>query len=347
MTSDLPPNLPAIRQKPRPLASVAPRLIAEAGPAARYAWGEFFAAHIRNPHTRSAYLLAVRRFLAWLEPQGIALTDITPAMIGEYFSGHPGSPPTRKLHLAAIRGLFHLLVLRHVMVLNPASSVRGEKYVAIEGKTPEITQAQARKLMASIETTSILGLRDRAVIATFIFTAVRAGAVAKLRLKDFTFNGDQWTLRFEEKGGKSREIPVRLDLQKILLAYLQAAGLEPARHDQAFFRTAWRTSGLLTSRGITAADICRMVKRRVKAAGLPERLSPHSFRAFAVTDLLSAGVPLEDVQYLAGHTDVRTTRLYDRRQRRVTRNMVEKISLQLEDVPEIASADAPCDEPSG
>ena len=60
---------------------------------------------------------------------------------------------------------------------------------------------------------------------------------------------------------------------------------------------------------------------------LPERLSPHSFRVAAITDLLTQGVPLEDVQHLAGHAEPRTTGLYDRRQKRVTRNIVERISL--------------------
>ena len=80
-------------------------------------------------------------------------------------------------------------------------------------------------------------------------------------------------------------------------------------------------------RGMTAGDMGRMIKRRIRDAGLPTRLSPHSFRVATITDLLSQGVPLEDVQYLAGHADPRTTRLYDRRQRRVTRNIVERISV--------------------
>ena len=54
---------------------------------------------------------------------------------------------------------------------------------------------------------------------------------------------------------------------------------------------------------------------------------PHSFRVATITDLLTQGVPLEDVQYLAGHADPRTTRLYDRRQKKVTRNIVERISI--------------------
>ena len=70
-----------------------------------------------------------------------------------------------------------------------------------------------------------------------------------------------------------------------------------------------------------------MVKRRLKAARLPERLSPHSFRVTAITDLLTQGVPLEDVQYLAGHSSPRTTELYDRQYKKLTRNIVERISI--------------------
>ncbi len=65
----------------------------------------------------------------------------------------------------------------------------------------------------------------------------------------------------------------------------------------------------------------------LKDAGLPKRLSPHSFRVTAITALLTQGVPLEDVQYLSGHAEPRTTGLFDRRQMKVTRNIVERISI--------------------
>jgi integrase/recombinase XerD len=84
---------------------------------------------------------------------------------------------------------------------------------------------------------------------------------------------------------------------------------------------------VLTKNGMTGIDICRMMKRRLKDAGLPEHFSPHSFRVATVTDLLEQNTPLEDVQYLAGHSDPRTTRIYDRRRRKVTRNIVERISI--------------------
>ena len=78
---------------------------------------------------------------------------------------------------------------------------------------------------------------------------------------------------------------------------------------------------------MTSKRICELVKRRLKDAGLPSRLSPHSFRVTAITELLDAGGAAEDVQYLAGHAEPRTTGLYDRRQKKVTRNIVERISI--------------------
>ena len=61
--------------------------------------------------------------------------------------------------------------------------------------------------------------------------------------------------------------------------------------------------------------------------GCPRSSVPHSFRVLVVTDLLSRDVPLEDVQYLASHANPKTTQIYDRRRRRVTRNIVEPISV--------------------
>jgi integrase len=223
------------------------------------------------------------------------------------------------------------------MVINPAASVRGLRYEAVEGKTPEITIEQAQKLLTSIRTERktkdgkcvplVVGLRDRAIIATLIYTAARAGAVAHLRIRDFQHDGSQWVFRFNEKGGKSREIPVRHDLQQFILAYLAHVPDWQENVDAPVFRTAIRKTGKLTPTTVNNIDICRMIKRRLADAKLPSRLSPHSFRVTTITDLLTQGVPLEDVQYLAGHVDPRTTRLYDRRQRHVSRNIVERISI--------------------
>ncbi len=159
------------------------------------------------------------------------------------------------------------------------------------------------------------------------YTACRGGAVAKLRLGDFQHDGGQYVLRFQEKGGKSREIPVRHDLQGFILAYVDAAGIAADAKDRPLFRASNGKTKLLGGGPMSSKTICELLKRRLKDAGLPQRLSPHSFRVTAITDLLTQGVPLEGVQYLAGHAEPRTTGLYDRRQKKVTRNTVERISI--------------------
>ena len=284
----------------------------------------------------------MRRFLAWVEGEGVELASISPGLVGQYLVALGGSPSKRNQHLAALRGFFDRLVQRHVVMLNPAASVSGVKEQVIEGKTPEITLDQTRKLLASIkvlrtvknkqgevveEAPLVVGLRDRAILSTMRFTACRAGAVAKLRLGDFQHDGEQYVLRFQEKGGKSREIPVRLELQRDILAYLQAAGIEEDGKDKPLFRSAVGRTKKLTGKALTTERICELVKRRLKDAGLPERISPHSFRVAAITDLLTKGEKLEDVQYLAGHTEPRTTGHYDRRKKQVTRGIVERISI--------------------
>jgi site-specific recombinase XerD len=313
-----------------------PALITAAGPAAAFVWDEFFTAGIRNLHTRRAYTHAVRRFLTWAESQGHELARLTPGQVGSYLDSLPGTIPTKKQHLAALRGFFDALVLRHVVILNPALSVKAERYTVIEGKTPEITIEHARTLLRSIrvsyetetgEMPHVVGLRDRAVIAVLIYTAARIGAVASLKRGSLTHDGSQWTLRFAEKGGKSREIPLRHDLQLMVLAYLEASGLVEAGKDTPLFPSAIGKTKQLTTTSTTAGDLGRMIKRRFKNAGLPERLSPHSFRVTTATNLLDQNVPLEEVQHLLGHADARTTRLYDRRQKVVTRNVVERISV--------------------
>ena len=319
-----------------------PVLVERAGPAARFAWDEFFYAEHHNVHTQTAYMRAVKKFLAWCEEQALELIRITPGLVGQYLVALGGSAAKRNLHLSALRGFFDRLVNRHVVILNPASSVKGVKDTVVEGKTPEMAIEQARTLLAAIRLTEtvkneqgekvekplVVGMRDRAILATLRFTACRAGAVAKLRLGDFQHDGGQYVLRFQEKGGKSREIPVRHDLEGVILAYIEAAGLANEAKDSPLFRAAVNgTMKAITANPLTSKRICELVKRRLKDAGLPSRLSPHSFRVTAITDLLTQGVPLEDVQYLAGHAEPRTTGLYDRRQKKVTRNIVERISI--------------------
>lgn len=310
----------------KPFNSI-PELIARERPAAQFAWEEFIYGQIRNLHTRKAYTHAVQKFSAYCKNARIRLTAITPRDVACYLDALSAGVATKKLHLAALRHFFDAMVIRHVVVLNPAASVRGDRLQIAEGKTPEIGIEQARRLLNFIDASHLVGLRDRAIIGILIYTAVRVGAVASLRRGDFYRSASHPCLRFREKNGKSREIPVRYDLCQYLDEYIAAGSFDYADKSLPLFRTTVGRTRRLTQLSISADDIRRMVKRRLKKIGLSVRLSPHSFRVTTITDLLSQGVPLEDVQHLAGHADPRTTRLYDRRQRHITRNIVERISV--------------------
>ena len=226
-----------------------------------------------------------------------------------------------------MRHFFDTLLIRHAAPLNPFQSVRGRKHDTSDGKTPGLSIQQARDLLGSIDTSHVVGLRDRALLGTLAYTGARIGAIARLRLGDLEDQGTQRVLRFREKGGKQREIPVRHDLDRWLGEYLEAAGINAGPKEAPLFRAALGNRKALSDGPLSANDMRRLLKRRLKDASLPPIFSPHSFRVLVVTDLLSQDVPLEDVQYLAGHANPRTTQIYDRRRRRVTRNIVERISV--------------------
>jgi integrase/recombinase XerD len=109
-----------------------------------------------------------------------------------------------------------------------------------------------------------------------------------------------------------------------MVTYLDAAGIKPENEVWPLFRSTVRKTKQLTDKALNGEAICELRKRGSK---LPERLSRNSIRLTSITDLLTQGEPLEYVQYLAGDNGARTTRLYDRRQKLVTRNIVEKISI--------------------
>ena len=317
-------------------AVAAPEIIKAAGPNAEYAYADFFKAKIANVNTRKAYKRAVDRFLGFCQQRGIELRQVTSFLIGDYLehhlidpNGHPLSAPSKKQHLAALRHFFDNQQMYHGVVLNPAASVRGPKHVAHEGQTPAFDDKQVRALFKSITTDDILGLRDKTILMVLAYTAARAGAVAKLRLEDYYSDGTQWWFHFGEKGGKVHLVPARHDLQQQMETYLKAANLAGGPGKAPLFRSArGRARRLSPDRGLTGNDLLRIVKRRLKAAGLPEgTFCCHSFRATTATNLLRQDVAREQVQYLLGHADARTTDLYNRTDKEVSRNIVERISL--------------------
>jgi site-specific recombinase XerD len=189
---------------------------------------EFFAATIRNKNTRMAYHRAAMRFFAWCDQHEIGeIADIEPLHVAAHVEAlaKDFEKPTVKQHLAAIRMLFDWLVTGQIVATNPAHSVRGPKHVVKTGKTTVLTGEQARQLLDSIDVSTVVGLRDRALISVMTFAFARIGAVVAMRVEDYYPNGKRWWLRLHEKGGKRHEMPAHHTLEAYLDAYIEAAGL--------------------------------------------------------------------------------------------------------------------------
>jgi len=156
-----------------------------------------------------SYFCAIRRFDAWCVFRNLDLLQLQPIFVAAYIKDLQAtlSIPSVKQHLAAIRMLFDYLVVGQVLPMNPAASVRGPKYVIKKGKTPVLSADEARQLIDSIETTTVKGLRDRALLAVMVYTFARVGAVIHLRVEDYFQQGKRWWFRFHEKGGKVHEVP--------------------------------------------------------------------------------------------------------------------------------------------
>ena len=179
-------------------------------------------------------------------------------------------------------------------------------------------------LLESIDTSSVVGLRDRALIALLTYTFARVGASVKMRVEDLYTQGRRTWARLHEKGGKRHEMPCHHKLEAFLAEYIESAGIagEPKGW---LFRTTEGQSGCLTERPMSPADVYRMIRRRTADAGIKTKIGCHTFRATGITEYLRNGGKLEIAQQMANHESARTTGLYDRRNDQVSLDEVERI----------------------
>src|SRR5918992_453277 len=254
-------------------ARTLPAMVLAAGEHGAYRFLDFFASNIRNPNTRAAYFHNVCDFFAWCQGRGVReLAEVRPHHVAGYIERmtKTHAAPTVKQHLAAIRMLFDWLVVGQVVPSNPASSVRGPKYVVKQGKTPVLLGEEARRLLDSIKTETVVGLRDRAFIALLVYTFARVSAAVNMNVEDVYVQGRRTWVRLHEKGGKEHALPCHHELEAYLDAYMAAAGVD-GQKGAPLFRTAFGKTEKITPRRFDRQSAWYMVKRRAAEAGI---LSP-------------------------------------------------------------------------
>jgi site-specific recombinase XerC len=144
-----------------------PALVAAAGERGGMRFLEFFAANIRNPHTRRASARAAEEFFAWCTAAGVpSIIDLQAVHVATWIETGTRelAAPSIKQRLAAIRHLLDWLVTGQVIPVNPAGSVRGPRHVVTCGQTPVLDPSEALDLLDSIDVSTHAGLRDRALM---------------------------------------------------------------------------------------------------------------------------------------------------------------------------------------
>ncbi len=179
---------------------------------------------------------------------------------------------------------------------------------------------------ACCHTSTVVGLRDQALISVMTFAFACVGAVVAMRVEDYHPQGKRWWLRLHEKGGKRHEMPAHHNLEAYLDAYIEAAGIQE-EGKSPLFRSFIRRTGMLTANPMHRVDAYRMIQRRAADLGTRGKIGCHTFRATGITAYLEAGGTLENAQAMAAHESPRTTKLYDRTGDEITLDEVERITI--------------------
>lgn len=323
-----------------------PVAVAAASSRAKFSILQFFAAEIANEHTKRAYLRAAEDFFiaAATMPGGDRLESIMSLHVAAWLDlmeTQGLSSPTIKLRLAAVRALFQALVRDQVLPTDPTVVVRGPKHSVTSGKTPMLDSEDMRKLLASIDTSTLIGLRDHAMIATMAYSFARVSAVTGLEVGNLFHQKQRLWLRLAEKGGKIKDVPCHPRLHDALTAWLSAVGHVDTPTAPLFQSFVWeeavevnaearetppaKRKRTISGRPMTQARTWEMVQRRARHAGIRTRICNHTFRAAGITSFLSNGGTIERAAHIAGHASINTTKLYDRRPDDVTIDEIDKV----------------------
>jgi site-specific recombinase XerD len=313
----------------------------------------FFKAEVRNPNTRRAYQNGAKDFFVYLSacPHVGTLDAINALHVSGWLDAMQErglSTPTIKQRLAGLRMMFNALVRAQVLRISPVTVVKGPAHSVIKGKTPVLTGEQTMQLLNAIDTSTLIGLRDRAMIATMAYSFARIGAVVTLQVRHVFRQQRRLWLRLSEKGGKSHDVPCHHHLETHLAEWLEAAGHADKPLAPLFQTFTWEPKPeptgstvdqstprhddtpipqrrILSGKPMTQAMTWEMLQRRAKAAGIDTAICNHTFRATGITAYLTHGGTIERAAIIAGHRSTRTTQLYDRRSDDVTLDEIEKI----------------------
>jgi integrase/recombinase XerD len=274
--------------------------------------------HGLAPLTLAAYRRDLQLYAAWLQrTAGRGLDTSTEADLLAYMAErHAGTrATTANRRLSVFRRYFRWALREHRVSADPTLRLQAARQPLRVPKT--LSEAQVEALLAAPDTTTPLGLRDRAMLELMYASGLRVSELVSLKAVHVAL--DDGVLRVLGKGSRERLVPFGEEARSRLLDYLaqgRAAILGGQRSD-ALFVTA-------RGEGMTRQMFWRIVKRCALQAGVTAPLSPHTLRHAFATHLLNHGADLRAVQMLLGHADIGTTTIYTHVARERLRQLHEK-----------------------
>jgi integrase/recombinase XerD len=307
------PDLPAVAPaENRLLTAEAFRRLADVPPEI-----EWFA-NLGNGATRRAYENAIQDFMRFAgiakpeEFRQVARTHVIAWRDDLVRRALAGS--TVRNRLASLSSLFEYLCEKNAVTHNPIKGVKRPKVESYEGKTPALGDHQARKLLDAPHGDSLKGKRDRAILATLLYHALRREELCKLRVKDAQHERRGVAhLEVSGKGGKTRYIPLHPAAGGLIHDYL-AASAHTDDDSGALFRPIRNNRTGAVDKALTPDAIYKIV--RGYSGDLGFRIGAHSLRATAATNALDHQADIAKVQEWLGHANIATTRIYDHRKTR-------------------------------
>jgi integrase/recombinase XerD len=288
---------------------------------------EWFA-NLGNRETRRAYEKALRDFMAFT---GISRPEefriVTRAHVIAWrddLTRRELSATTVRHRLSALASLFEYLCDQNAVTHNPVKGVKRPVQETAEGKTPALGDHQARSLLEAPDATTFKGKRDRAILATLLYHALRREELCKLTVEDARQSRRGVPhLKVSGKGGKTRYLPLHPAASASIAEYLDAAG-HVSDDAGALFRPVHRNRSELVSKAVTPDAIYKMVREYSAALGF--EIGAHSLRATAATNALDHQADIAKVQEWLGHANISTTRIYDHRNTRAEDSPTFKVS---------------------
>ena len=290
---------------------------------------EWFA-NLDNANTRRAYQNDVREFMSFLNLQGAEqLRSVVRSHIiiwRNHLQQRGASSATIRRKMAAISSLYKYLAENNSILLSPVDGVKRPTVDSLEGKTPALSDQDARALLCSPDRCQLAGKRDYAILSTLLYHALRREELCRLTVKDIQERRGVKHLRIHGKGSKIRYIPAHPDSLEAIDDYLTHAGHGQDK-DGALFRPFKNNRTGDLNKALSTDAIWRLVRQYAQQAHitLSERLAPHALRATAATNALEHEADITKVQHFLGHANISTTRIYDRRDMRPADSPVWRI----------------------